>query len=248
MVALPPTAERADAVSSTSWGLALTLARREIRGSIGRFRVFLIALMLGVTAIGAVGSIAASMRGGIALNSRLLFGGDIEASSTHKPVPAEMRQAMQGLGKMSSLVTMRAMLGTGDDAQPMRRLVNLKAVDNAWPMLGETQLEPAISIDAALGLYDGKPGVVVNPGLLRVLGLDVGDTARLGDTDVIIAAKLMGEPDQRFGFGALAPRVIIDLEHLSMTGLDRPGALLTYRERLLLDNPERADIYPCIIA
>lgn len=243
MVALPPTAERADAVSSTSWGLALTLARREIRGSIGRFRVFLIALMLGVTAIGAVGSIAASMRGGIALNSRLLFGGDIEASSTHKPVPAEMRQAMQGLGKMSSLVTMRAMLGTGDDAQPMRRLVNLKAVDDAWPMLGEAQLEPAISIDAALGLYDGKPGVVVNPGLLRVLGLEVGDTARLGDTDVIIAAKLMGEPDQRFGFGALAPRVIIALEHLGMTGLDRPGALLTYRERLLLDNPERADIY-----
>ena len=188
--------------------------------------------MLGVTAIGAVGSIAASMRGGIALNSRLLFGGDIEASSTHKPVPAEMRQAMQGLGKMSSLVTMRAMLGTGDDTRPMRRLVNLKAVDNAWPMLGETQLEPAISIDAALGLHDGKPGVVVNPGLLRVLGLEVGDMARLGDTDVIIAAKLMGEPDQRFGFGALAPRVIIALEHLGMTGLDRPGALLTYRERL----------------
>ena len=243
MVALPPTAERADTVSNTSWGLALTLARREIRGSIGRFRVFLIALMLGVTAIGAVGSIAASMRGGIALNSRLLFGGDIEASSTHKPVPAEMRQAMQGLGKMSSLVTMRAMLGTGDDTRPMRRLVNLKAVDNAWPMLGETQLEPAISIDAALGLHDGKPGVVVNPGLLRVLGLDVGDTARLGDTDVIIAAKLMGEPDQRFGFGALAPRVIIALGHLSMTGLDRPGALLTYRERLLLNDPGRADIF-----
>ena len=86
-------------MSSTSWGLAFMLARREIRGGIGRFRVFLIALMQGVTAIGAVGSIAASMRGGIALNSRLLFGGDIEASSTRKPVPAEMRRAMQGRAK-----------------------------------------------------------------------------------------------------------------------------------------------------
>ena len=72
-------------------------------------------------------------------------------------------------------------------------------------------------------MHDGKPGVVVNPGLLRVLGLDVGDTARLGDTDVIIAAKLMGEPDQRFGFGAAAPRVIIDLEHLSMTASTGPA-------------------------
>ena len=230
-------------MKGASWRLALTLARREIRGSISRFRVFLVALMLGVTAIGAVGSIAASMRGGIAINSRLLFGGDIEASSTHRPVPAEMRQAMQGLGRMSSLVTMRAMLGTADAPQPIRRLVNLKAVDTAWPMMGSPTLEPAQPVADALRLVDGRPGVVVNPGLLRVLGLAVGDTARLGDIEVVITAGLINEPDQNFGFGALAPRVIISLDHLPLTGLDKPGALMTYRERLLLDQPERAKTY-----
>lgn len=230
-------------MKGASWGLAFTLARREIRGSIGRFRVFLIALMLGVTAIGAVGSIAASMRGGIALNSRMLFGADIEASSTHKPVPAEMRRAMEGLGELSSLVTMRAMLGTKDQDTPVRRLVNLKAVDKAWPMMGSPTLEPQRPVADVLSLIDGKPGVIVNPGLLRVLGLEVGDTARLGDAEVMITAKLLSEPDQRFGFGALAPRVIIALDHLPLTGLDRPGALMTYRERLLLDEPDRADAY-----
>jgi hypothetical protein len=42
--------------SLSSWALALQFARREIRGSIGRFRVFLGALLLGVAAIGTVGS------------------------------------------------------------------------------------------------------------------------------------------------------------------------------------------------
>ena len=38
----------------SGWGLAWRLARREIRGSVARFRVFLGALMLGVAAIGTV--------------------------------------------------------------------------------------------------------------------------------------------------------------------------------------------------
>ena len=41
-----------------SWRLAWQFARPEMRGSVARFRVFLVALMLGVAAIGAVGSIA----------------------------------------------------------------------------------------------------------------------------------------------------------------------------------------------
>ena len=46
----------------SGWGLAWRLARREIRGSVARFRVFLGALMLGVAAIGTVGSVAEAMR------------------------------------------------------------------------------------------------------------------------------------------------------------------------------------------
>ena len=41
-----------------SWRLAWQFARPEMRGSVARFRIFLAALMLGVAAIGAVGSIA----------------------------------------------------------------------------------------------------------------------------------------------------------------------------------------------
>ena len=222
-------------------GLAFTLARRELRGSIGRFRVFLIALTLGVTAIGAVGSIADAMRAGIAANSRQLLGGDIEASATNQPVPEELRETLAGKGRMSSVIEMRAMLSAGEGGEAVRRLVNLKSVDGQWPLMGEPRLEPPIPLDQALALEGGKPGIIANAGVLRVLGLEVGDTATLGRAEVRVAAKLLGEPDQSFGFRALAPRVVIAATHLPLTELDAPGALLTHRERLLLDNPEQAD-------
>ncbi|MEK9936097.1 MAG: hypothetical protein VW619_06660, partial [Rhodobiaceae bacterium] len=65
----------------SGWRLAWRMARREIRGSVARFRVFLGALMLGVAAIGTVGSVAEAMRTGIAGNAQLLLGGDVELRS-----------------------------------------------------------------------------------------------------------------------------------------------------------------------
>ena len=64
--------------ANISWHLAWQFARPEMRGSVAKFRVFLAALMLGVAAIGAVGSVASSMRAGISENARTLLGGDIE--------------------------------------------------------------------------------------------------------------------------------------------------------------------------
>ena len=220
-------------------GLAFTLARRELRGSLGRFRVFLIALTLGVTAIGAVGSIAESMRYGIAKNSRQMFGGDIAASSTHKALPEAVLMEMQRHGETSSLIQMRAMLGSVKDGEPIRRLVSLKAVDDQWPLVGAPVLDPPIPLDQALSSVKGMPSIIANPGLLRVLGVDVGDSARLGDIDVHISAILRHEPDRGFGFEQFAPSVIIAEDKLAETGLDVPGALMTYRERLLLDNPNQ---------
>ena len=77
--------EKSVTASQTGWGFAWRIARREIRGSLNKFRVFLGALMLGVAAIGTVGSVADSMRSGISNNARVLLGGDIEFSSLHTP-------------------------------------------------------------------------------------------------------------------------------------------------------------------
>ena len=84
-----------------SWTLAWQFARREIRGSIGRFRVFLGALLLGVAAIGTVGSVAESMRSGIGDNARILLGGDIEFSSLHTEPDGRITEIAETFGTVS---------------------------------------------------------------------------------------------------------------------------------------------------
>ncbi len=124
------------AVSSTGWPLAWRFARREIRGSVRRFRVFLMALMLGVAAIGTVGSVAEAMRDGIADNARILLGGDVELRSRHTEIDQKLLAIADSFGTLSTTTQMRAMLQTGDE----RKLVELKAVDSNWPLVGAAEL------------------------------------------------------------------------------------------------------------
>ena len=128
--------------SHDGWQFAWQLAQREMRGSLRKFRVFLGALLIGVAAIGTVGSVAESMREGINDNARSLLGGDLEISSLHTPPNDEIIDAAAALGKVSKVIQMRAMLQVGD----RRKLVELKAVDEHWPLVGIAEFDADTSL------------------------------------------------------------------------------------------------------
>ena len=214
--------------SQSSWGFAWRLARREMHGSLRKFKVFLGALLLGVAAIGTVGSVADAMRSGINDNARLLLGGDIEFSSLHTPPGAEIIATASQFGTLSKVVQMRAMLQAGES----RKLVELKAVDNNWPLVGDAKIEPAGTLQDALA----QNGIVADGSILRSLGLKTGDTVGLGDADVRVAATLTSEPDRSISFVSFGPRVLISQATLQATGLQQPGSFITYRYRLILNN------------
>ena len=210
----------------SGWGLAWRLARREIRGSVARFRVFLGALMLGVAAIGTVGSVAEAMRDGIASNARLLLGGDIEMRSLYMVPPEEIATLAGSYGTLSRTQNMRAMLQHDDT----RKLVALKAVDAAWPLIGAPEIEGG----AALPLVQDT--ILIDPALTRAMGLAVGDRVRIGTHEVTVAGILAYEPDRSVSFITFGPRVLMSMDTLAATGLDQPGAMITHRLRVLLDD------------
>ena len=220
--------------SHDGWGFAWQLAKREMRGSLSRFWVFLGALLLGVAAIGTVGSVAESMRSGISDNARILLGGDIEISSLHTAPNPDIIEAASRFGTVSKVVQMRAMLQTSD----RRKLVELKAVDSKWPLVGTAATAPSMPLADALD----QAGIVADDALLRSLGLKPGDRARLGNLDVEVRAALTSEPDRSISFVSFGPRVLISDVALATTGLQQPGSFITYRYRLLLDNSQDRDI------
>ena len=73
---------------------ASRLARRELRGSLLGFRVFLACLALGVAAIAAVGSVRQAIQTGLAQEGAALLGGDAELEFTYRYATDEERAWM----------------------------------------------------------------------------------------------------------------------------------------------------------
>ena len=217
--------------ADTSFSLAWRMARREMKGSLSKFRIFLSALVLGVAAIGAVGSVAESMRSGIDGNARLLLGGDLEISSRHKRADEAIMAQAQKWGTIANTTEMRAMLRSPSGE---RKLVELKAVDEAWPLVGAAKIEGADTLQE--GLKTGS--ALLQPSLLRSLDIAIGDEVMLGEATLIVAGTLTSEPDRTVNFGGFGPRVLISSQTLALTELEKPGSFISYRTKILLDNPQ----------
>ena len=129
-------------MSALSAAHAFRLARRELRGGIRGLRVFLACLVLGVTAIAGIGSLAGGVVAGIKSDARDLLGGDAEARLSLRPASAAERAFLADSGQVSEIATMRAMVRTQDGDR--RSLIELKAVDTVYPLYGTVALSPGI--------------------------------------------------------------------------------------------------------
>jgi putative ABC transport system permease protein len=217
---------------AASLAYAIRLARRELRGGVAGLRVFIACLVLGVGAIAGIGSLAASLSAGIERDARELLGGDVEAQLAYRPANAPEYAFLAGSGTLSTIASMRAMARTSDGRR--QSLIELKAVDDAYPLYGEMALSPAQNLGAALARRDGMFGAVVDPAMLGRLDESIGDTIKIGGATFQIRATITREPDAAASGLVLGPRVMIASAALSETRLIQPGALVTYRYRLRL--------------
>ena len=216
--------------------VAIRLARRELRGGLKGFRVFLACLTLGVGAIAAVGSISSSIVGGLRADGQIILGGDVALRTTHRDISAAQRDWLSREGTVSLAVFMRAMARATAGSE--RSLIDMKAVDARYPLYGEVVTDPPMKLDDALARREGRWGAVVDAALLERLGLKVGETVRVGDAVYQIRATMVREPDRVGGVRplALGPRFMIAESSLPATGLIQPGSQVRYLNRIRLAN------------
>src|ERR1700676_5234760 len=113
--------------------LAIRLARRELRGGVRGLVTVLLCLALGVGVIASVGSLRAAIDAGLAADGRRILGGDMEIDGGNTPLPDTLRDWLreQG-GTISNVARMRSLLVAPSGE---RALIELKAVDAAWPLV-----------------------------------------------------------------------------------------------------------------
>ncbi|HVZ08200.1 ABC transporter permease [Rhodopila sp.] len=210
--------------------LAFTLARRDLRGGVRGLWVVLLCLALGVGVITAVGSLRAAVDAGLAADGRALLGGDLDIEGGNQPLPDTLRGWLHDRGATTSdVVQMRSLLVAPSGE---RQLIELKAVDGAWPLVGAVRTDPPQDLAAALAERDGRFGLLADPVVLDRLGLKPGDPARIGTETFRVAGALIAEPDRVAATSFFGARVLIAAAALPRTGLVVPGAMLRYQLRI----------------
>lgn len=216
-----------------SLSTAAKFARRELRGGLRGFRVFLACLTFGVAAIAAIGTVRSSIEAGLEREGAALLGGDAELQFTYRFASDEELTWMDANAiAVSEIADFRSMVVVERDEQVERGLTQIKAVDTAYPLVGNVELTPDIPLEQALGIENGLSGTVMQRVLADRLGLSPGDTVRLGDKDFRFSAYLDREPDNGGGGFGLGPRTIVYRTALEGSGLLQPGTLFSSKYRL----------------
>ncbi|WP_172298461.1 ABC transporter permease [Pseudoruegeria sp. HB172150] len=220
---------------------AARIARRELRGGLAGFRVFLACLTLGVAAIAAVGSVRESVEQGLARDAAVILGGDAEIELTYRFATEAERAWMEEISdEVSETVDFRSMVVVPAEGGDERGLTQVRGVDGAYPLYGAVGLAPVMPLETAFDGKEGLPGAVMDPVLTARLGIEPGDVFRLGTRDFVLMAELVREPDNAAGGFTLGPRTLVRLADLEGTGLIQPGTLYETDYRLRL--PDGADV------
>ncbi len=214
--------------------LALRFAMRELRAGLRGFYIFLGCIALGVAAISGVNSVANSITQGITSESQAILGGDMSFSLVQRETNEAQQRFLKSKGDVSQIITMRAM--ARNNTAEEQTLVELKAIDEAYPLYGDFKLENA----STAKLKENE--ILVEELLLERLEMNKGDSVEIGSALFTIKDTIVSEPDKlglNIGFG---PKAMISLAGMERTGLIQPGSLLRYHYRVKLNDPSVSNI------
>lgn len=211
------------------WRLAL----RDLRGGMGAAWVLVLSLALGVAAIAGVGSTVRAINAALEAEGRALLGGDLQGELSYRRATAAERAALAAHGPLSEVIHFRAMVGRGDQ----RSVSQLRAVDDAYPLVGTIVLDPPQPLAQALARDEhGRWGLVSEPALAARLGLTPGDDVTLSGQKFRYAGSIIRQSDATAGGFQLGPRSLIALAASEELQLLREGALFTSAYRLVVAN------------
>jgi putative ABC transport system permease protein len=195
----------------------------------GEVKILASALILAVAVVTAITVFADRMDNSLVRQSNSYLAADRVVNSRFV-IPEDWRaQSAQYTLKQAHTAEFSSMVMANGDMQ----LASVKAVSSQYPLRGALEISTtAFAIDAAIEPANGIPKsgeVWVDSRLLPLMDLSLGESLSIGEREFIITQVVIREPDATGGFGVLGPRVLMNIEDLSTTGVIFPGSRVSYR-------------------
>lgn len=208
----------------------------DLRGDLRHFGLLVACLALGTCQVAAIGSIGEALTQAVQRDSRVLAGGDLEATPIGRMATPDEEASIGAFGEVVRILDSTAMVTAG----PRSGLADLLAVSANYPAAGELispQLPAGTRPQALLTARNGTYGAIVDPRLLDQLGLALGGSFVLAGTSFEVRGVLVALPDGATRGFQLGYPLIISLEAyqgLSAIRPPVPGLLTHDRHKLLL--------------
>ncbi|KZY65051.1 MULTISPECIES: ABC transporter permease [unclassified Oleiphilus] len=183
-------------------------------------RLMFLASLLSVFAIVSILSLTSFLKEALNSSSSELLAADRQVVSPRELDPVVLEYANQIGLRHGLAVEFRSMVFSDSASQ----LVSVKAVDNAYPLLGSLQLS-----GQPQGSKVASGNIAMQSRLNNLLNVKLGDSIGVGDADLLVGPALIQEPDIGFNLGDIQPRLLMRLDDLAATQVVQPGSRVKYR-------------------
>src|SRR5262245_21812944 len=217
--------------------LALRNLVRDFRS--GEIAVLLLALLVAVASLTAVGFFTSRVGRAVAQQAGEVLAADLRLESGRPIADTYATEAARRGIDTAQVLTMPSVVFHGDESS----LVALRAVSPGYPLRGQLRIAdvpfgPARPTDdvphAGEAWADSR--------LLARLGADVGASLTVGSLTVRVTHVLDYRPDQGAGFAELSATLMISLADVPATGLVQPGSRVRYAA-LFAGDPGRIEAF-----
>ncbi|MDP1579635.1 MAG: ABC transporter permease [Candidatus Didemnitutus sp.] len=201
----------------------LKMAWRDTRASRRRLLLFSLAIVLGIASLVAVGSLRDNLRAAIEDQTKALLGADLIVTSRAALTP-DAETFINGLGgEQAREISFNSMLVV--PASGATRLVQVRALEGAFPFYGEFATNPA----GARAKIGGGQYAIIEESLMVQFALQPGERLKLGAGEFVLAGGLTKVPGESAAVATIAPRVFIPLSSVGETELLQAGSLARHR-------------------
>lgn len=203
-------------------------------GKSGELRVLLLALLVAVSALTAVGFFTSRVSLAVDQQAGEVLAADLRLQS-REPIEREYFQLAAAAGlQTAELSTFPSVVFKGEDSA----LTAVRAVSPTYPLRG--RLKIADEPFAAAHETDALPGAGeawLEARSFAQLGAKTGDRIRVGSTELTVTQVLDYRPDQGSQFVDLAPTLLMRLEDVPATGLMQEGSRISHAALFSGDPP-----------
>ena len=210
----------------------LKMAWRDGKASGSKLTLFMASIVLGIAAVVSIQSFGENLKDNIALQSKSLMGADFIIDSD-KPPNERVEYIIDSLGGADARETSFASMAAFPGNQGTK-LVQVRGIGGNFPFYGKIETTPPSAAD----LYQEEDGALVDATLMLQLGIEVGDSIKIGAVTLPIAGALKSVPGSTAIFSSVAPPVIVPHDFIAETGLIQRGSRVDYQYYFVAPNAD----------